>query len=73
LLESVARMLDLPGNRLIAAWLEQLHAPTGLDLGAETPAAIALSIVAEIQKAMAHATALPLRQVRGAQAGAVTN
>ena len=30
------------------AW-ERLHAPTGLDLGAETPEAIALSIVAEIQ------------------------
>jgi xanthine dehydrogenase accessory factor len=29
--------------------LAKLHAPIGLDLGAETPAAIALSIVAEIQ------------------------
>lgn len=29
--------------------LAKLHAPVGLDLGAETPAAIALSIVAEIQ------------------------
>jgi xanthine dehydrogenase accessory factor len=31
------------------AQLAKLHAPVGLDLGAETPAAIALSIVAEIQ------------------------
>jgi xanthine dehydrogenase accessory factor len=29
--------------------LAKLHAPVGLDIGAETPAAIALSIVAEIQ------------------------
>jgi xanthine dehydrogenase accessory factor len=73
LLEEVARRLDLvPSAHLIESWLEQLHAPTGLDLGAETPATIALSIVAEIQKTLAHATALPLRQVRGARAGAVT-
>jgi xanthine dehydrogenase accessory factor len=48
-------------------WLAQLHAPTGLDLGAETPAAIALSIVAEIQQALNSASALPLRQVRAVQ------
>jgi len=45
-------------------WLAQLHAPTGLDLGAETPAAIALSIIAEIQQTLSNGSALPLRQVR---------
>jgi xanthine dehydrogenase accessory factor len=45
-------------------WLAQLHAPTGLDLGAETPAAIALSIIAEIQQTLNNGSALPLRQVR---------
>jgi xanthine dehydrogenase accessory factor len=66
LLEEVARRLDfVPGARLIAGWMEQLHAPTGLDLGAETPATIALSIVAEIQKTLTGGTALPLKQVRG--------
>ncbi len=45
-------------------WLAQMHAPTGLDLGAETPAAIALSIIAEIQQTFSNGSALPLRQVR---------
>ena len=45
-------------------WLWHIHAPTGLDLGAETPAAIALSIIAEIQQTMNNGSALPLRQVR---------
>jgi xanthine dehydrogenase accessory factor len=40
--------------------LARLHAPIGLDLGAETPAQIALSIVAEIQAVLASATAQPL-------------
>jgi xanthine dehydrogenase accessory factor len=39
-----------------------------LDLRAETPATIALSIVAEIQKVLAGGTALPLRQVHGLKA-----
>jgi xanthine/CO dehydrogenase XdhC/CoxF family maturation factor len=47
-------------------WLAQMHAPTGLDLGAETPAAIALSIIAEIQQTLNNGSALPLRQVRAA-------
>jgi len=49
-------------------WLAELHAPTGLDLGAETPATIALSILAEIQRVMTGGTALPLREVRAAKA-----
>jgi xanthine/CO dehydrogenase XdhC/CoxF family maturation factor len=49
-------------------WLTRLHAPTGLDLGAESPETVALSIVAEIQKVLAGATALPLREVRAVQA-----
>ena len=65
LLEHVARRLDLiPTEKLFKDWLADLHAPTGLDLGAETPAEIALSIMAEIQKMLAGGTALPLRQVR---------
>jgi xanthine/CO dehydrogenase XdhC/CoxF family maturation factor len=48
----------------IEGWLAQIHAPTGIDLGADTSASIALSILAEIQQTLNAATALPLRQVR---------
>ena len=42
-----------------------IRAPVGLDLGAESPAAIALSIVAEIQAFFADADARPLRDKSG--------
>jgi xanthine dehydrogenase accessory factor len=64
-LAQAARLLGLAcTHEQIEQWLSQLHAPTGLDLGAETPAAIALSIVAEIQQTLNNGSALPLRQVR---------
>jgi xanthine dehydrogenase accessory factor len=44
--------------------LTELHAPTGLDLGGETPSSVALSILAEIQQVRSAASAQPLRQVR---------
>lgn len=72
-LVEVARLLGHPpAEKLLKAWLEDLHAPTGLDLGAETPATVALSILSEIQKVITAATALPLRQVR-APKGAPTH
>jgi hypothetical protein len=40
--------------------LSRLHAPIGLDLGAETPAQIALAIVSEVQAVLTHASAQPL-------------
>jgi len=49
-------------------WFARLHAPIGLDLGANSPETIALSVLAEIQKFRTAATALPLRQVRGTPA-----
>ncbi len=65
LLAEAARLLRLPATAdRIDRWLAQMHAPTGLDLGADTPAAIALSIVAEIQEALTAATGQPLRDVR---------
>jgi xanthine/CO dehydrogenase XdhC/CoxF family maturation factor len=72
LLAETARLLDRRPNQnssnlaTVERWLAQLHAPTGLDLGAESPETIALSIVAEIQKSLTKATALPLSEVRGA-------
>jgi xanthine dehydrogenase accessory factor len=63
------RGLAVDGGR-IDGWLDQLHAPTGIDLGADTSASIALSILAEIQQVLNAATALPLRQVRGPKTAA---
>ncbi len=39
----------------------RLHAPVGLDLGADSPEQVALSIVAEIQATLARRNAQPLR------------
>ena len=67
LLAEAARLLNLPADstsETVERWLSHLHAPTGLDLGADTPETIALSVIAEIQQSFAKASALPLRQVR---------
>src|SRR4029079_7169839 len=74
-LAEAARLLDLEATpQRIEEWLAQLHAPTGLDIGAETPAAIALSIVAEIQQTLSNGSALPLRHVRAVRpAGSSTS
>ena len=65
-----ARLLDFSGpvDEHVEQWLTHMHAPTGLDLGAEAPAAVALSILAEVQQALNHGTALPLKQVRATRA-----
>jgi xanthine/CO dehydrogenase XdhC/CoxF family maturation factor len=61
LLAQVTRANDAQVER----WLSQLHAPMGLDLGSESPETIAFSVLAEIQKALAASTGLPLSEVRG--------
>jgi xanthine/CO dehydrogenase XdhC/CoxF family maturation factor len=72
LLAEAARLLDIPAGptssnlAMVERSLAGLHAPTGLDLGADSPETIALSVVAEIQKSFTKATALPLREVRTA-------
>lgn len=42
--------------------LEKIHAPVGLEIGAETPAEIGLSILAEIQSMLTKKEARPLKQ-----------
>ncbi|MDD1468736.1 XdhC family protein, partial [Dolichospermum sp. ST_sed5] len=41
--------LQKDGEEFTSKQLQKLYAPVGMDIGAETPEAIALSIVAEIQ------------------------
>ena len=76
LLVEVGRLLNEetapPAEVQIEQRLARLYAPTGLDLGAEAPETIALSIAAEMQKAFAAATALPLREVRAVQSAAAS-
>ncbi|HEX3891393.1 MAG TPA: XdhC family protein [Terracidiphilus sp.] len=68
LLGEAARLLGISSATSQAEkWLEYLRAPTGLDLGADTPATIALSIIAEIQQVLTAATAQPLRTVRASR------
>jgi len=70
LLIECARLLNVSSaqsfsnSTMIESWLGALHAPTGLDMGAEAPETVALSIVAEIQKSFAGTTALPLSEIR---------
>jgi xanthine/CO dehydrogenase XdhC/CoxF family maturation factor len=71
LLAEAAGLSGLAQERIaeqVEEWLALLHAPTGLDLGAESPETIAFSVLAEIQKVLSGATALPLREVRAVQA-----
>lgn len=48
-------------------WQRRVHAPMGLDLGGDTPAEIALAIVAEIQLTVRQASGEALKVVRGRQ------
>jgi len=65
LLAESARLLHISASaERVDHWLAQIHAPTGLDLGGEAPAAVALSILAEIQQVLSAATGLPLSEVR---------
>jgi xanthine dehydrogenase accessory factor len=46
--------LSAEGVRLTNAQLTRLHSPIGMDIGAETPEEIALSIIAEVKTAFAN-------------------
>jgi xanthine dehydrogenase accessory factor len=57
--------LAAAGTRIEARARQCMHAPVGLDLGAETPAEIALSVIAEAQACLANADGQSLRRRRG--------
>jgi xanthine dehydrogenase accessory factor len=55
---------DASAAQQIDLWLERLHTPMGLDLGGNSPAEIALSVIAEIQKALHQASGRSLHELR---------
>lgn len=60
-----ARMLtelEEKGNTCSDEALQKIHGPTGLDLGAETPEEIALSIITEIMAVLQKKQPIPLKQ-----------
>jgi xanthine dehydrogenase accessory factor len=60
--EKILSDLTHEGLVLTAEKRARLHAPVGLDLGAEGPEQVALAIVAEIQAALSGHNARPLRE-----------
>ncbi len=48
--------------KISAKMLTKLHAPVGLDLGGDGPAAVALAVLSEIQAVMSGRNARPLRE-----------
>ena len=65
LLAAVAAESDEPGTLLGRKSLRRVHWPAGLDIGAEAPEEIALSIVAEIQAVNARRRGGVLKRRRG--------
>jgi xanthine dehydrogenase accessory factor len=58
----ILRDLKAQGHAFTPAQLQRLHAPVGLDLGAETPEEVALSIISEMRATLAHRDGRPLRE-----------
>ncbi len=61
-LERMKAELGEKGIYFTAEQLSAIHSPVGLDIGAETPEEIALSVMAEIQSVFAAAKAQPLKE-----------
>jgi xanthine/CO dehydrogenase XdhC/CoxF family maturation factor len=57
--------LEAGGLDVTQAMRAALHAPVGLDLGANAPEEVALSIISEIQTSLSGRDARPLREKRG--------
>lgn len=58
-------LADVGQDTLSTDVARRVHAPIGLDIGAETPQEIGLSVIAEIQAVLSGSTAKPLSQCRG--------
>jgi xanthine/CO dehydrogenase XdhC/CoxF family maturation factor len=63
--EQILEELQQAGLALAEETLARLHAPIGLDLGADTPETVALAILAEMQAVRAGHTGGPLRERQG--------
>ncbi len=59
------KLLEEIGEKFTESQFARLHAPVGLDIGADTPETIALSIVAEIQAVLANRSGGFLRERKG--------
>jgi xanthine/CO dehydrogenase XdhC/CoxF family maturation factor len=59
--EQILSDLVKEGLAVTPALRQRLHAPVGLDLGAEGPEQVALAIVAEMQAVLSGRDAQPLR------------
>jgi xanthine/CO dehydrogenase XdhC/CoxF family maturation factor len=60
--EKILADLEATGTAIPPAQRARLHAPIGLDLGADAPEQVALSILAEMQAALTGRDARPLRE-----------
>jgi hypothetical protein len=54
--------LEHEGFDLSKEMMNKIHGPIGLEIGAETPAEIGLSILAEIQSVLTKTPARPLKE-----------
>jgi xanthine dehydrogenase accessory factor len=60
--EKILDDLGATGTDVTSGQRERLHAPVGLDLGADSPEQVALAILAEIQAVISGRNARPLRE-----------
>jgi xanthine/CO dehydrogenase XdhC/CoxF family maturation factor len=60
--EKILGDLEAAGLKIPPEQRARLHAPVGLDLGADSPEQVALSIIAEIQATLSGRDARPLRE-----------